>query len=211
MTKLESLVKCYEMWDWLAEHPEAYKTDYPKVCDPAYSQCDCAACTYAYGLPGNCKDCPLKDYAWEIWCGEPGSPFAEWSNGNDKAINAWTIANACLSAIRDCEITREDALRLCAELWDWVAGGANRPKWKWPGWAIYQGYLNYCPCCEYTKDMSTCAERCPLYHLWPHEENGPHQPCEVSGPYCDWCSTYDPAAAKAIADAARAALAKEES
>jgi len=73
------------------------------------------------------------------------------------------------------ELTKEHALFLTWQLWEWLKGGKG--KLSWPGWAMMGGKVSdtkaQCPCCQYVKSagldesLHRCAKGCPLGHLWP--------------------------------------------
>lgn len=79
-------------------------------------------------------------------------------------------------------LSKRLALKICYELWTWLAQNPGEYKYDWPGWEKYVKYTqgdNFkqdCPCCEWIwqqKGLSAdnCfsegAEYCPLKTLWP--------------------------------------------
>jgi len=74
------------------------------------------------------------------------------------------------------KLTKEEAIRLHRELWDWLSKNPDKHKGEWPGWE-YNGGCNEaawqdCFCCEFANDVTdedgcVCkdCESCPL--VWP--------------------------------------------
>jgi len=72
------------------------------------------------------------------------------------------------------KLSKDEAVRLHRELWDWLSKNPNAQKFSWPGWSGNGGdvekVLSHCFCCEYADNLSrinnkyTC-ENCPL--SWP--------------------------------------------
>jgi len=115
-------------------------------------------------------------------------------------------------------LSKRLALKICYELWTWLAENPLRAKGDWPGWKKYINYainlsfFHYCPCCEWVKqrrnlNAKQCvflsgAKYCPLKPLWP-------QGCEQKGdtrtPWEFWMKGHPREKAKQaqiIADAA---------
>ena len=65
------------------------------------------------------------------------------------------------------KITKKIALKICVELWTWIAVTGSRNKHDWPGWAKYGNMPNDCPCCEYVDSHFYRCDECPLIKLWP--------------------------------------------
>ena len=65
------------------------------------------------------------------------------------------------------KLTKREALRICSELWAWLAENPSRNKDEWPGWCDCGEMSNDCPCCEYTlaADNGPCR-KCPMRSLW---------------------------------------------
>ena len=63
------------------------------------------------------------------------------------------------------KLTRKQALKVCYELWLWLAENPSKFKYDWPGWEKYGRMFNWCPCCEYADH---CCKRCPLHSFWPN-------------------------------------------
>ena len=69
-------------------------------------------------------------------------------------------------------LTREKALRICRDLWIWMAqekkSGLDHKK-DWPGWEKYGEMKADCPCCEYNhrQKWTYCSRKCLLGFLWP--------------------------------------------
>ncbi len=76
------------------------------------------------------------------------------------------------------KLTKKKTLRICAELWEWVAKqdlsdreDRHMIKYDWPGWEKYGAMENNCPCCQYSNDDKTgiiICDICPLHNLWPN-------------------------------------------
>jgi hypothetical protein len=80
-------------------------------------------------------------------------------------------------------LSKRLALKICYELWAWLAENPSKDKEDWPGWEKYIKYAQgnnfkvYCPCCEWiwkNKGLSphSCLHisygaYCPLKSLWP--------------------------------------------
>jgi hypothetical protein len=47
------------------------------------------------------------------------------------------------------KLTQIEALRICRELWIWMARTGAAHKSSWPGWGKYGLMDADCPCCEY--------------------------------------------------------------
>jgi hypothetical protein len=119
------------------------------------------------------------------------------------------------------ELTKEQALQNCADMWDWMAKHKVRRKYEAPGTI---GVLHNCWCCEYTKKIPKgCSlfiadcDRCPMKSYWIKTTQIRHRECsyfcEAEGTsYTKWrrANSYAERAyyAKLIANAARRELAK---
>lgn len=70
-----------------------------------------------------------------------------------------------------------DALRICAELWEWLEENPTEEKSNWGGWKKYGDMYGDCPCCEYTNRFAQSCDVCPLLFLWPNlcqsDQNSP--------------------------------------
>lgn len=66
------------------------------------------------------------------------------------------------------ELTKREALRICGELWDWLAKTGAECKDDWPGWDKYGEMENNCPCCTYSNqsyvfpDYFFSCKNCPI-------------------------------------------------
>ena len=70
-------------------------------------------------------------------------------------------------------ITLKKALKLCEEMWYWLADHPDKEKFDWPGFEIYGDATNACWMCQYTlprcavkKIGPDCSQLCPLKDLW---------------------------------------------
>lgn len=106
-------------------------------------------------------------------------------------------------------LTKKKALKICVELWDWMAKSGSESKAAWPGWTKRKYAKNDCPCCEYAlsgENPRGCG-KCPLFSLWQDK-------CitSSSSPYWKWsclpAGTDHSEYAKIIANAARKELKK---
>lgn len=71
-------------------------------------------------------------------------------------------------------LTKREALRICWELWTWLAKNSDKSKDDWPGWEKY-GELNLdCPCCEHC--MQECDD-CLLLDFWNNHIKEQNTPC----------------------------------
>ena len=87
--------------------------------------------------------------------------------------------------------TKEGALRICRELWLWLAENPDCFKQDWPKWKEYGHFHAQCPCCEYVKrehanpvDVYLRCSACPL--IW---EGGECQ--SDNSPFEAWKSSWD--------------------
>ena len=114
--KILFLERCKRMWQWLAEHPDKWKSDY---VDPD-GECvnDCWACQYEYERAGYtligarssdnkkylcAKYCILKRL-WPDGCERGFSPFNDWKRSGCtrayvRSLVARNIAMGCNTAI----------------------------------------------------------------------------------------------------------------
>jgi hypothetical protein len=84
----------YALWNWLDEHPEAEKHDWPgfatmKKYDIPLPWYHCFLC---HALAQDCESCPLCDLSGDV-CEERG-PYMNWAKGINRRANALKI--------RDC-------------------------------------------------------------------------------------------------------------
>ena len=96
MTKLRALIKARDMWEWLRDNPDAFKTSYFTDNDiyPIPNN-SCYLCEYCkeeeydedegeYQDFIHCENCPVQwtgypqDEYEEIYCCDPGSPYRDW-------------------------------------------------------------------------------------------------------------------------------------
>jgi len=96
---------------------------------------------------------------------------------------------------RELELTKEKAIQLHRELWDWLSKNPKADKIGWPRWKGNGGdvddkVLSHCFCCEYANNLADIngkhiCENCPL--SWPYnccqqpDENG-----DTFGLFEDW-------------------------
>lgn len=107
------------------------------------------------------------------------------------------------------KLTLPVAMKLCAEMWDWLADNPNETsKISWPKWDMvksrYGEIFNSCFACHIAKYQN--CDTCPMLKVW----KGRH--CQViKSPYQRWIFTKSRFGrsrnAKIIADGARKALA----
>jgi len=74
------------------------------------------------------------------------------------------------------KLTKEEAIRLHRELWDWLSKYPKAGKISWPGWIgnggdVDDNVLSHCFCCEYANNLTEIngkqmCENCPL--SWPN-------------------------------------------
>jgi len=69
------------------------------------------------------------------------------------------------------KLTQREAIRICAELWSWIAKQKRvdiSKKPEWPGWQKHGTMLYSCPCCEYNEQHKNkyCQNKCLLSGLW---------------------------------------------
>ena len=82
-----------------------------------------------------------------------------------------------MKAIR---LTKKLALKICIELWEWLAKTGNCVKRNWPGWKKYGKMDNDCPCCEYINQTSHTRE-CPIWKCL-----GAQSCFSFESPYVKW-------------------------
>ena len=88
-------------------------------------------------------------------------------------------------------LTKIEALRLTAELWEWLAGNGRREKEAWPQWKLFPLPIHgFCFLCEYDSQREN-RERycyfCPLKGKWGTADYGPGSICLAQGsPYRVW-------------------------
>jgi len=74
------------------------------------------------------------------------------------------------------KLTKDEAVRLHRELWDWLSKNPGKEKYDWPGWKIYNMVMHQCFCCEYAKtlveDSGDRCVYCPV--VWPKETVDEH-------------------------------------
>ena len=73
------------------------------------------------------------------------------------------------------KLTKEQAIDLSIELWEWMAKSGAEEKSEWPKWAEYGKVQDDCFLCEYCGKMG-CDKPCPI------------DPCYGTH-YLDWLST----------------------
>lgn len=53
------------------------------------------------------------------------------------------------------ELTKDEAIRLHRELWDWLSKNPDKEKWDWSGWEDYSEIevrsMQFCFACAYSK------------------------------------------------------------
>lgn len=117
MNKLQTLIKCRNLWAWLAITGSNDKCSYKPARRWAYA---CPCCMYAgavikngehFEYNRNCNKCPLNDYAWStgitrrIHCQVTHSSFyGGWRNAylkEDRKYWAMRMVQACDRAIED--------------------------------------------------------------------------------------------------------------
>lgn len=117
MTKKESLEKCIEMWEWLAEHPKADKMDYfdnNPVDDVPVYECYCCEYVFTNFVPspeGNDLDCTKCPIHWgtegDRACTNLGSPYKEWATWGclitEKSKHAKAVAELAKKALKDLD------------------------------------------------------------------------------------------------------------
>ena len=61
-------------------------------------------------------------------------------------------------------LTRKKTIKLCIELWEWLAKTGQQRKEDWPGWEKYGEAKYDCWFCEYStsKGQSLSCVKCPL-------------------------------------------------
>ena len=63
------------------------------------------------------------------------------------------------------ELTKEEAIRLHRELWDWLSKNPKKEKWEWPGWENFDEHWTrrnmFCFACA----GSDCCDACLID--WP--------------------------------------------
>jgi hypothetical protein len=116
----ETLIKCRDHWQWLADNPDKEKTEWPGL-DPGI-QDECYCCEYAEHRRREedlfhsqmCQLCPLlgiawgskTDYKWPGCVNDRNSFYYKWSRANDsgrlkhKKLWAQRIADACTKALK---------------------------------------------------------------------------------------------------------------
>jgi len=106
-------------------------------------------------------------------------------------------------------LSKREALRICVQLWDWLAEDETRHKCAWPGWKKVGAMKLDCPLCEYSHQFSgtPICVNCPLrgYGAWPVA--GCYLSPSAFFAWLDSRGVYRQKAARQIADAARRALA----
>lgn len=108
-------------------------------------------------------------------------------------------------------LTKRKALKICYDLWIWLAKNPLETKKNWPGWKQYGKMKNICPCCEYDRIYGAGhCRKCPLADLWPLDpENGPNCTNEKSV-YMKWSNALTSKSSEKyafiIANAAKAGL-----
>ena len=59
------------------------------------------------------------------------------------------------------KLTKEQAIDLSIELWEWMAESGTEEKSEWPKWADYGVVQDYCFLCEYCGKKG-CDKPCPI-------------------------------------------------
>ena len=115
LTKKEALLRCIEMWEFLAKHPRmgkerAIRELWPNLKEPP--DADCWACEYDNQGDGVCTDCPI--YRWreeakksslyeKSPCIREHSPYKKWFQAKklkDKTKYALQIAELAKESLK---------------------------------------------------------------------------------------------------------------
>lgn len=83
------------------------------------------------------------------------------------------------------DLTKEKAIQLTYELWNWMKEKKRTNKTFWPGWAEYGSMRFDCPCCQYERNQRSgythtpqeCIAYCPLLNIWPAKRDSNCPPC----------------------------------
>jgi hypothetical protein len=86
-------------------------------------------------------------------------------------------------------MTKREALKICIELWTWLAENPEEDKKNWPGWITHGKMELTCPCCEYVGALdrfsNKCEVKCPV--SWGFKESGSYYPCcHSKSPFTRW-------------------------
>jgi len=113
MTKIEALQYTIIMWQWLAEHPEAWKSQAIAELDlPQIWVADCACCEFARAQSKtkklDCNNCPLWDA--ETSCFYFDNPYYVWRDAiqdeslrKSKALEIVALAQQKLELFTESE------------------------------------------------------------------------------------------------------------
>ena len=165
VTKGNALEITIDIWTWLAE-TGGLKYNWPGWEENgglyASTGAYCPLCT----VYPECHECPLTKGGGNCY----SFAFGNWSTAGNVATRCKYAAQFVeqLKGLRSkpvlIPITKENALDIAIELWEWIAGTNPKveDKGTWPGWDRYegQGGTFSCPFCVlYYKDS---CEGCPL-------------------------------------------------
>ena len=88
----------------------------------------------------------------------------------------------------EMKLTKRKALKICKELWEWLAENPDKQKIHWPDWEKYGEMSHGCPCCEYRDQRqdqegfrlsSYCEKGCLV--AWANND------C-LDGEFVYWCN-----------------------
>lgn len=102
LTRREALEKCYEVWKWLAQNPEASKEDAFEELglDKMHNNCHCCEYSETHNMNHCLDNCIIK---WPtLGCCMPESPYRKWDNFASIRLSraaAYNIANLAREAL----------------------------------------------------------------------------------------------------------------
>lgn len=109
LTIKETLEKCRDHWQWMADHPDIRMTyHYFYFNEESIPLNSCYCCEYTSTHAISCEQCPLKGYAWEGHCMESvDCLYYDWShskNDESRAAAAQRMVYACDAALIDLNL-----------------------------------------------------------------------------------------------------------
>lgn len=82
-------------------------------------------------------------------------------------------------------LTKKKALKICIELWTYLAETGRSSKYKWPDWEKYGYMIESCALCEYATQLRASAHA-PTCDYCMYQERFGHCNEIDDTPYYEW-------------------------